>query len=96
VEQHGFVRLHARPGEEGAVEGALREVIGASRREEGCVSIHAYRSARDPRLFYIHSRWKDEDSFQRHAGLAHTVRFLESVGTLVDQPLEAGGLEMIG
>jgi quinol monooxygenase YgiN len=96
VEQYGFVRLHARAGEESAVEGALREVMGASREEEECLSIHIFRSVRDRQLFYIHSRWRDEAAFQRHAGLAHTVRFLEKVDALLDQPREAGGAEMIG
>ena len=39
---------------------ALREVVAPSRQEPGCVAIGAYRSTRDPRLFYIHSRWIDE------------------------------------
>jgi quinol monooxygenase YgiN len=90
------VRLHARAGEEDAVDEALREVMGASREEAGCLSFHIFRSMRDRRLFYIHSRWTDEATFQRHAGLAHTVRFLEKVDALLDQPREAGGTEMIG
>jgi quinol monooxygenase YgiN len=56
VELFGFVRLHAREGEESAVEEALREVIRLSREEAGCVSIHAIRSLRDRCLFFIHSR----------------------------------------
>jgi quinol monooxygenase YgiN len=31
-----------------------------------------FRSIRDPRLFYIHSRWVDEAAFDTHAGLPHT------------------------
>jgi quinol monooxygenase YgiN len=38
---------------------------------------------RDPQLFYIHSRWTDEAAFERHAGLAHTVRFVERVEPLI-------------
>jgi hypothetical protein len=36
VELYGFVRLHAREGEESAVEEALREVTGPTREETGC------------------------------------------------------------
>src|SRR6202790_2879623 len=71
VGEYVFVRVHAREGEEGAVEEALREVAGASREEDGCVSFHTFRSVRDRRLFYIHSRWGDEAAFQKHAKLAH-------------------------
>jgi len=83
-----FVRLHAGAGQEGAVSAAIGEVIGPSREEPGCLAIGAYRSTRDPLLFYIQSRWADEAAFEIHAELAHTVRFLERVRTLIDHPLE--------
>ena len=95
MEQYVFVRLHAREGEEKAVEEVLREVMGPSREEVGCVSFHLFRSMRDPRLFYIHSRWRDEAAFQKHAELAHTERFLKKVDVLLDQPPEVTRTEMI-
>jgi quinol monooxygenase YgiN len=95
MELYGFVRLHARKGEENAVEEALREVALASREEAGCVSIHAFRSMRDRRLFFIHSRWVDEAAFQVHGKLPHTVRFLERVDALLDQAREVARTEMI-
>src|SRR6266436_6716534 len=96
VEQYVFVRLHALQGEESAVKEALREVTGPSREEAGCVSFHTFRWMRDRRLYFIHSRWLDEAAFQAHAGLPHTVRFLERVDTLPDQPRDATRTEMIG
>jgi quinol monooxygenase YgiN len=96
VERHTFVRLHAREGEESAVEDALREVQRPSGEEEGCLSIHLFRSTRDRRLFYIHSRWRDEAALQKHAELPHTVAFLKRMDALLDQPLEAARTEMIG
>jgi len=96
VDQYVFVRLHAREGEENAVEEALREVTGPSRQEPGCLSFHTFRSMRDPRLFYIHSRWVDEAAFQAHAELPHTVRFLERVDALLDQPRDVTRTEMLG
>lgn len=95
MEQYVFVRLHAREGEEKAVEEALREVMGPSREEAGCVSFHLFRSMRDPRLFYIHSRWVDAAAFQKHAELAHTERFLKKVDALLDQPREVARTEMM-
>ena len=83
-----FARFHATPGQEEAVESALREVIPPSRSEPGCLGINAFRSTRDPRLFYIHSRWKDQAAFDIHADLPHTRRFLEQVDPLLDQPRE--------
>jgi len=96
VDQYVFVRLHAREGEESAVEQALRDVTGPSRQEPGCLSFHTFRSMRDRRLFYIHSRWVDEAAFQAHADLPHTVRFLKRVDALLDQPRDVTRTEMIG
>jgi quinol monooxygenase YgiN len=83
-----FARFHARAGEEAALAQALEEVLGPTRQEPGCLSIHVFRSIRDPRLFYIHSRWTGEDAFNHHATLPHTVRFIGRAETLLDQPLE--------
>jgi quinol monooxygenase YgiN len=83
-----FARFHAHAGQESAVEDALRNVIPPSREEPGCLSLHAFRSTRDPQLFYIHSRWVNEAAFDIHAGLPHTVQFIEQVQLLIDHPLD--------
>ena len=83
-----FARFHARPGNEDAVAEAILDNLTPSREEPGCLNIHAFRSIRDPQLFYIHSRWKDEATFENHAGLPHTLRFLERVQPLIDHPLD--------
>jgi quinol monooxygenase YgiN len=91
-----FARFHAQAGNESAVAEAILENMPPSRAEPDCLSIHAFRSIRDPRLFYIHSRWKDEAAFELHAGLPHTVRFLAQVQPLIDHPLDVNRTEQIG
>ena len=91
-----FARFHARAGTENAVADALDEVLAPSRKEPGCLSIHTFRSVRDGQLFYIHSRWIDEDAFENHATLPHTVRFIERVALLIDHPLDVTRAERIG
>lgn len=91
-----FVRFHAKPGNQSSVERALLDVLEPSRREAGCVSIHAHRSIRDPQLFYLHSMWNDEAAFEIHARLPHTVRFIEAVEPLIDHALEVARTERIG
>lgn len=93
MEQDVFVRLLAREGEERSVEAALREVAGPTREEDGCLSFHTFRSVRDVRKFYVHSRWVNAAAFQRHAELAHTVRFLKRVDALLDQAREVARME---
>ncbi len=83
-----FARFHAREGQQGAVEAALREEIPQARAEPGCIAIDAYRSTRDPRLFFIYSRWKDERAFDIHAEMSHTVHFIKRVEPLIDHPLD--------
>jgi quinol monooxygenase YgiN len=81
-----FVRLHASPGREADVRAAMTKVVDASRTEPGCVSMHGFRSFRDPRLFFIHSVWKDGKAFDVHAEYPHTVEFLSAVDTMLDEP----------
>lgn len=83
-----FARFHAQEGQEDAVAAALRDVRGPTCEEPGCLAYQAYRSVRDPRLFYVHSRWSDEAAFEVHAGLPHTLRFLDRVQALTDHPLD--------
>ncbi len=96
MEMFFFARFHARAGEELAVAGVLLDVLAPSREEPGCLSIHAFRSIHDPRLFYIHSRWKDEAAFDVHVGLSHTVRFIARVEPLIDHPLDMCRTEKLG
>jgi quinol monooxygenase YgiN len=91
-----FARFHAQEGLETAVAAAPRDTIGPTRQEPGCLAIDAFRSTRDQRLFYIHSRWVDEAAFDIHAGLPHTVRFVERVAPLIDHPLEVTRARAIG
>jgi len=90
-----FARFHASNGNEPKVRQALAEVVSASRQESGCLGIHAFRSIRDPQLFYIHSRWKDEEAFEIHAALPHTVRFVEIVEPLIDHALDVTRANLI-
>jgi quinol monooxygenase YgiN len=70
------------------MSGAAAHLIArrsASRRECGR---RPRGERRDPRLFYIHSRWKDETAFEHHADLPHTIRFVARVEPLIDHPLD--------
>ena len=79
-----FARFQARAGMEDAVMAAMNAIMAPSRAEPGCLEIGAYRSLRDPRLFFVHSRWTDEIAFDRHAALPHTLRFIAEMERLTD------------
>src|SRR4029453_9208 len=90
-----FARFHASPGQETGVEIALRKVIAPPRQARGCFSIHAVRSIRDAWLFYVHSRWVDEASFDNHVSQPYTKQFVEEVEPLVDHELDTTRANLI-
>lgn len=96
MELYIFARFHASPGHEQAVEAALTECMVPTRAESGCLAGQVFRSIRDPRLFYVHSRWRDEMAFERHAEEPHTVRMLARVEPLIDHPLDVTRSTPIG
>jgi quinol monooxygenase YgiN len=57
MELYIFGKFLVRDGKEHAFESALGEVVTATRAEAGCSEVHGYRSVRNARLFYLHSRW---------------------------------------
>jgi quinol monooxygenase YgiN len=83
-----FARFRAKVGDQDALEEALRAVVPPTRAESGCLSLNTFRSTRDPQLFYLHSKWVDEAAFDLHASLPHTVKFIETVGPLIDHQFE--------
>jgi quinol monooxygenase YgiN len=82
-----IVRFHAREGQEETIAAAMREAAADVRAEPGCLGIDYFRCTRDPRLFYIHSRWRDESAFEIHADLPHTTRFLDRIKPAIDHEL---------
>jgi quinol monooxygenase YgiN len=84
-----FARFHALAGQEKGVEDALRKIIAPTRQQEpGCLEIHIFRSIKDARLFYIHSRWVDEAAFDHHISQPYIKQFAEEVEPLVDHKLD--------
>ena len=84
-----FARFHVREGREAAAEDVLSGQIAAARSEPGCLAIGAFRATRDPRLFFVHSRWENEAAFDVHAELPRTIRFVETMEGMIDHPFEA-------
>jgi quinol monooxygenase YgiN len=83
-----FARFHALERKEEAVSSELREAVTRVRSEPGCLRIEVYRSVRDPRLFWLHSSWVDEEAFDKHAARPDTNQFVERVQHLIDHPFD--------
>lgn len=87
--------FRARAGMEREVEAAILKVLPQSRNEAACLAISAFRSNRNAALFFIHSRWRDEASFEAHAALPHTVEFLATLKPLLTHEVEVARLTQI-
>jgi quinol monooxygenase YgiN len=83
-----LARFHAIDGNESAVAAELRETATRTRAEPGCLFIEVYRSLRDPRQFFLNSRWRDEAAFDVHADLPVTRGFVERTQRLIDHPFD--------
>lgn len=59
------------------------------------MSIRAFLSVRDERLFYVHAKWADGNAFEAHVRLPHTIDFVETVEKLIDHPLDVTRARMI-
>jgi quinol monooxygenase YgiN len=83
-----FARFHAREGKEEAVAAELRDAVVRVRKEPGCLGIEVYRSVRDSRLFFLHSRWINEAAFDNHVARPETNQFVDRVQPLIDHPFD--------
>jgi quinol monooxygenase YgiN len=83
-----FARFHAREGKEAVVAAELRDAVARVSKEPGCLGIEVYRSVRDSRLFFLHSRWVNEAAFDRHVALPETNQFVDRVQPLIDHPFD--------
>lgn len=86
---HCFVRFEPLPSREAEFREELLRVVPLTRAETACLAIHLFESLRESFVFTIHSEWKDEAAFERHATLPHTIRFLEAADRLLTHPVQA-------
>jgi quinol monooxygenase YgiN len=93
---HFIVRFEPLPGKEAAFRDELLRLNGPSRADIGCLSLDVFESLREPYAFAIHSEWVDEASFELHATLPHTLRFLAAAETPLPHPVQGIRLRHIG
>ena len=96
VSFHFIVRFEPLPGKEAAFRDELLRINQPSRAETGCLSLEVFESLREPSVFAVHSECSDEASFELHATLPHTVRFLAAAETLLTHPVQGLRLRHIG
>src|SRR3954462_15218798 len=61
----------AKDGEEEAVLGCIRQLMGPSRAEPGCQYYQPTRSPDDPRVFFLFEIYDDEAAYKAHGESEH-------------------------
>jgi quinol monooxygenase YgiN len=85
---HFVVRFTTRPGKADEFREAIRAVAEPTRAEPGCLFYRAFESLREPIEFSIYSEFVDEEAFELHASLPHTVRFIETASECLTHPIK--------
>jgi quinol monooxygenase YgiN len=62
-----------RPGEEAAVEVALRRIYAAARAEDYVLEYRFHRDPADPRRFFFYEQYTDAAAYQRHLEAPYVV-----------------------
>jgi quinol monooxygenase YgiN len=92
---HFIVHFEPLRGKEAAFRDELIRVNQPSRAESGCLRVDVFETFTEPFVFAVHSEWVDEASFERHAVLPHTVRFIAAAETLLTHPVQGLRLHQI-
>jgi quinol monooxygenase YgiN len=69
------VILRAKEGQEGLLEAELRALIGATRREEGCLAYDLHRALEIPGAFLLHEVWATREHHRLHTKTPHFLRW---------------------
>jgi len=91
-----FGRFRAREGQEAALEAAMLESVDAVRSRLGCLGIDIFRSLDDPRLYWVHSHWTDEETFEAHIRSPDTIRFVERIQEMITHQVDVARTYRIG
>ena len=78
--------ITAKPDSEEIVLGALRDLVGATREEDGCLSYELNRSAADAAVFVTVEQWRAQEDLDAHLQTPHLQKALEVAGEHLAAP----------
>lgn len=76
----------ARPGKQGELEAALREVAGPTREQPGLVTFSLYRSVEDPNVIVGFERWASAQDHEQHLRGAHVQKLIAAMVNILSEP----------
>lgn len=85
----------AKPGKEAALEQALREVAGPTRKQAGCVQFGLHRVKDDPSTLIGFERWASESDHQGHLKGAHVQQLMSRLADILAEPPKIVSYEVV-
>lgn len=76
--------IQVRPGNEDAFLAAAREVVPATRAEEGCVEYRLHRHDDRPGAFSFYEIWRTDGDLDLHMKTPHIERFIAAIEPLLE------------
>lgn len=80
--------LHARAGQEAALDARMRTMIAATREEAGCIRYDMHRADDDPASFVMVEYWRSAEDLQLHFDSPHMAALGRDLPELLDQPVQ--------
>lgn len=76
---------------EGKVEEVIKlykELVEASRKEEGCIKYELYEDEKDSRILAVIEEWESKDALDKHMNSEHFTRLVPMIGELTEKKLD--------
>lgn len=77
--------------QEGKVEEVIKlykELVEASRKEEGCIKYELYEDEKDSRILAVIEEWESKDALDKHMNSEHFTRLVPMIGELTEKKLD--------
>lgn len=77
-----IVKIKAKPGQAQALERELRDAVGPTHTEPGCLRFALHRSNAETDAFLLVERWTSQAALDEHLKKPYLVKLLESLKAL--------------
>lgn len=79
--------LKVKAGEEEAVKKSLLAMVGATRKEPGCLCYNLHQSKKDPTEFMFYEQWASQAALDAHGKSPHMAAMRQAI----EGKVESGG-----
>lgn len=73
-----FARIESSTDQVELVKSALISVVGATRKESGCIKYDLHQDTSNPEIFFMYEIWESAEDLNQHAKTPHFNAFLKA------------------